>query len=671
MEKFYFSKFALSLLLMIGAAANSFAQNVAKIGDVEYATLADAVAAAEEGQTVTMIADADVAEMIPVTKTMTLDLASHTITNNVTVNRLFRLSNITFTIEGNNGKFIIPSANETSYGFVDFRDASNTAGANTKLIARNAYFEGATNEGVVFALRGGGQAVDFENVSVNLTGGYTYSIINGYGVQVDIKVKGGTYTCNSTHSTAGVFQAGPLSTIDFEGVTVNTSVGPIFEVLRGSVAKFKNCTMTNTATNGYFATCIASSNGSNITVEGGSYEANYALYVYSSGGTINANGGTFKGKVAAVQVDRVNDKASPATVNINDGTFEGSVINNGVKSTLNINGGKITGKVENKGASSTTVISGGTIDGDVTATGANSTIEVKGGTVTGTMSSNSNNGSAIIVSGGDGDVYKANDKGEGAFVTFGEDTKELTLDHSDLSALRVNKDVENVNVTYNRSFTADKWVDFFVPFDVTLTSDLLKDYSFAKLWDTELVNGATTIECMVLEEGAVLTANTPYIIKAKAEGDQTLTFTGVTLKQTPESDLPALDCASIEQTFKFYGVYSNTTLLDKNGYYLDPATTTLKAVTNPTAWVSPLRFYMTVQNKSDNSYDYPAGGNMKAIKMRVIGGGEGTTGIENVNPAKEQGKTTVYTLQGTVAGTSLEGLKAGIYIVNGNKVIVK
>lgn len=56
------------------------ASNVAKIGDHEYATLAEAVAAAKDGETVKLAGDVTVTKPIEVTKSMTLDLNGHVLT---------------------------------------------------------------------------------------------------------------------------------------------------------------------------------------------------------------------------------------------------------------------------------------------------------------------------------------------------------------------------------------------------------------------------------------------------------------------------------------------------------------------------------------------------------------------------------------------------------------
>lgn len=292
---------------------------------MQYATLAEAFATAQENETITVLENLDVVEMIPVTKSVTLDLNGKTITNNVTGNRLFRLSGITFTIDGKNGSIITPDTNTNSYGIVVLRDANNVASENTKLIASDVNFEGIVDDDTFFRFCADGQTIEFTNVNANLKSCQAWSIINGYSHNnLNITLKGGTYTYDSTVKTAGVFQANENSTINFEGVTVNSTSGPIFEVW-GSTANFTDCTMTNTATNSYFATCIAPSNGSQVTIDGGTYTANYPLYIFNSGGTLNVEGGNFNGNIASIKADNVPSAQHESTVNVAAGTFNGPI----------------------------------------------------------------------------------------------------------------------------------------------------------------------------------------------------------------------------------------------------------------------------------------------------------------------------------------------------------
>lgn len=82
---------------------------VAKIGTVEYATLADAIAAAKDGETVLLLADTELTDYITVDKAVTLDLGGKTVTANLTSNYAFAVTaDVTFkngaiNITNNNG----------------------------------------------------------------------------------------------------------------------------------------------------------------------------------------------------------------------------------------------------------------------------------------------------------------------------------------------------------------------------------------------------------------------------------------------------------------------------------------------------------------------------------------------------------------------------------------
>lgn len=661
------------MCLIVGASTvvNSFADNVAKIGDVEYATLGEAMVAAADGQTVILMSDVEVREMVPVTKSITLDVNGKTVTNNVTKSRLFRLSDITFTIDGNDGKIITPVANTESYGFVDFRDVNNIAGANTRLIAKNLSFEGGTNDGSLFAFRTHGQSLEFNNVNATLTESNTWSIINGYGLKVNISVTGGNYICRSTKTEVGVFQAGSGSTIEFTGVNVNTTVGPIFEVVQSN-ATFTNCTMKNTSTNGFYASCIASSYGGNVTIDGGSYSAEYAVYVYNSGGSLTIKGdGTFAGNTAAVQVDREENASYSAVATLTSGTFNGNVISNGFGSDVRIDGGKITGKTIAHGKNSSVTISDGTL-ADVVATGENASINVSGGTVKGDV--NIGNNSTLAVTGGtfnkeipEGtfNVVMQKKSGETLNVKLGEGAN-VSIADGDINGIDVKADVNNVGIAYTRNFS-DKWQAMFVPFRMTLDAEILADFDFAEIWDTELVDNAPTIEYIKLSEGDVIEPNVPCLVRAKVAGEQTLSVKNTLLAQTM---VPDVNCSTIKQNFNFVGVYGKTTLLDKYGYYLNAEEQAFRPVANETQTLPSCRFYMTVQNKADGSYDYYTQGVAKAVKIRVIGDDmQGTTGMDGIKYDTDNSR--VYTIQGTYVGNSVNGLKAGVYIVDKRKVVVK
>lgn len=69
----------LSFASVVAFAADGNSTNVAKIGETEYGSLAEAIAAAKDGETVTLLADAT--EDVTINKNITLDLGGKTLTN--------------------------------------------------------------------------------------------------------------------------------------------------------------------------------------------------------------------------------------------------------------------------------------------------------------------------------------------------------------------------------------------------------------------------------------------------------------------------------------------------------------------------------------------------------------------------------------------------------------
>ena len=68
------------LFFSVGTAINVKAEgNVAKIGDTEYATLADAISAANEGDTIVLIDNVSDISTLYIEKNITIDLDGHTI----------------------------------------------------------------------------------------------------------------------------------------------------------------------------------------------------------------------------------------------------------------------------------------------------------------------------------------------------------------------------------------------------------------------------------------------------------------------------------------------------------------------------------------------------------------------------------------------------------------
>ena len=71
---------SLTMMFTLVPTAMAEGEKVAKVGDVEYETLAEAVGASTDGATITLLKDAELTETLNINKAITLDGANHKIT---------------------------------------------------------------------------------------------------------------------------------------------------------------------------------------------------------------------------------------------------------------------------------------------------------------------------------------------------------------------------------------------------------------------------------------------------------------------------------------------------------------------------------------------------------------------------------------------------------------
>ena len=228
--------------------------------------------------------------------------------------------------------------------------------------------------------------------------------------------------------------------------------------------------------------------------------------------------------------------------------------------------------------------------------------------------------------------------------------------------------VKGVNTTLTKNYTNTGWNAFFVPFDFTLTDEMLNDFEFATLYAIALENGngSPAISYKKMKAGDKIVAFFPCLIKAKATGEQTLNVGEVDYK----SNVTSKDCSSTTELYTFHPVMENTYIAAKHGYYLNSEQNSFVYNTHPEAYIQPLRYYMTIQDRGDMSYIEPANGGASKAKICVIGEDE-PTGITDLVDEAANASGKVYNLQGVVVGNTTEGLPKGVYIKNGRKIIVK
>lgn len=220
-------------------------------------------------------------------------------------------------------------------------------------------------------------------------------------------------------------------------------------------------------------------------------------------------------------------------------------------------------------------------------------------------------------------------------TTTAEDAKTL---------LEANQD-KTVNVTINRTLVANKWNTLCLPFDVT--AEQIKNILKAEGMVREYADDDATAQTITFKkvEGN-MKAGEPYLIKP-TEDITSLGFEGVTITAI-EGNLQG-KAYGICGTLGKYTMNTDGTELFLNaaGKFVAPA-----AATNT---MKGFRAYFIV----------PKGASAAAININIDGE---TTGINNIETeATVNGK--VYNLNGQYVGNSLNGLKKGIYVVNGKKVI--
>ena len=449
--------------------------------------------------------------------------------------------------------------------------------------------------------------------------------------------------------------------------------------------------------------------------------AYYDSKVIINGGTIESGGYAINGS---------NDEYQSPTITINGGTLVSTssyAISHPQSGTLTINSGAVVygaggaidmkrgnlvvtgGIMTSKGIGDTGKWGEGTGDPDKAALNfcapyGNVTATIKGGTITAAGDAvltddqpTEGKTVALAIEGGkySSDVskycssgYTATPNADGTYtvtyfgnvvlVVYDYKSKEIVeagqsiaIDMDEVNKIWVPEaGVKGVNTTLTKNYTNTGWNAFFVPFDFTLTDAMLNDFEFATLYAIALENGngSPAISYKMAKAGDKIAAFFPCLIKAKATGEQKLNVGEVDYKSI--KGMTPKDCRSITEQYTFHPVMENTYIAAKHGYYLKSEQNSFVYNTHPEAYIQPLRYYMTIQDRATMSYIEPANGGASKAKICVIGENE-PTGITDLVDEAASASGKVYNLQGVVVGNTTEGLPKGVYIKNGRKIIVK
>jgi len=605
MRNFTLHKFLAMLLMTVSSATLSVAQNVAQIGTKGYATLKAAVSTATAGQTVvTLINDVDL------TTDDELEVGKgQDIVLDMNGHSIKGANADHKNICVSSGKLTLMDSKENSTG---------------RIYAETPYQEGIYDKPLVEVINGGEFVMESGHINSVSAGNHQFVI----GAYYDSKV---------------IINGG---TIESRGYAIN-----------GSNDEYQSPTIT---ING--GTLVSTSSYAISHPQSGTLTINSGAVVYGAGGAIDMKRGNL-----VVTGGIMTSKGKGNTGKWGEGTGDPD------KAALNFC--KPYGNVK-------ATIMGGTITaaGDAVLTDdqpiadRTATLAIKGGKYSSDVSKYCSPGFTATPN-GDG-TYRVAYFGNVVLVVYDNSNKTIveaggTLD---IDMDQVNKiwvpeaGVKGVNTTLTKNYTNTGWNAFFVPFDFTLTEEMLNDFEFATLYAIALENGngSPAISYKKMKAGDKIVAFFPCLIKAKATGEQTLAVGEVDYK----SNVTSKDCSSTTELYTFHPVMENTYIAAKHGYYLNSKQNSFVYNTHPEAYIQPLRYYMTIQDRGDMSYIEPANGGASKAKICVIGEDE-PTGITDLVDDAANASGKVYNLQGVVVGNTTEGLPKGVYIKNGRKIIVK
>ncbi|MCD8380491.1 MAG: hypothetical protein LUC95_09310 [Lachnospiraceae bacterium] len=289
--------FSIALVLVLSATSvyaedgeTTESTNVASIGDRGYATLAEAVTAAKSGDTITLLSNATVNELIEIksSQNITLDLAGHTISGSMS-SRMFAVSG-TLTIKA------------TGEGTITNTGSSNAISNGGTLIIES----GAITANSAYAI--------YNTGTLTVSGGTITGGTSGTGYAVYIA--GGTVTINGgifTSTNANVGAVRNNATLIINEGTVGDTAKDVYGVYNAGTVTVNGGTLS-----GSTAGLINAESGSSVTVYAGTLQGG-KRGLYNSTGTATIYGGSFSG----TEYGLMTNSPSENTSIVYAGTFHG------------------------------------------------------------------------------------------------------------------------------------------------------------------------------------------------------------------------------------------------------------------------------------------------------------------------------------------------------------
>lgn len=225
--------------------------------------------------------------------------------------------------------------------------------------------------------------------------------------------------------------------------------------------------------------------------------------------------------------------------------------------------------------------------------------------------------------------------------------KPVTLDESQDNAETISGNADKtVNVKLTRTLKADVWNTFCVPFNVTVAGSPLEGATIKQIASVEEKTDGAVINFE--DAPATLEAGKAYLVRT-ATAIVNPTFNGVTVKNVVPTN------CSRNENYQLIGIYSPKNIdasLYGKVFGINNQDKLAKVMKDTS--IKGMRAYFLLANSAT------------AAKLNF--GGE-LTGIDAVDNGEAVMTGKVYNLNGQYVGNSLEGLKKGVYVVNGKKVL--
>lgn len=211
---------------------------------------------------------------------------------------------------------------------------------------------------------------------------------------------------------------------------------------------------------------------------------------------------------------------------------------------------------------------------------------------------------------------------------------------------------------YIRYYENDQWQPLYVPFDMEYKKWQrhyeIAEWKEAKQYDEDGdgVAEITVLRFEPLGEGSSVTHNTPYLIRAKETGEQTITLSKAIIKVADRKDITA---STEYGNISIKGTYDNLTDLRAKGYYIMKENNKMELPENSSEELSSMRWYLTLKDKAGNAYPQN--------EVFITFDDEDPLAIRQINARNNTDTMLMYDLQ----GRRLQDKTHGIYIQGGKK----